>query len=297
MTRFLQDVIEIPQRPEKPRERGLSMVIDHGWSNARSEFVANTIPYIDIVKSTVPCILLDERIVRKNIETYRNLGIDVQMAGVIFEIAVLQGKQKELYKKIKEFGVNVVEVESHAANIDLGEKKSEIKILKNMGFKVVGEVGTKWLHADRTRRTLGSIYVDKVIENLSQLLDAGANYVYWEGTVVRGLIGNRLENQAGQAQLMEVVKAIGKDKIIFEVYSVRGNANTPLYAWLVHRLGPDINVGNLFLTDILYLEQVRRGITYDPDHPYLRWLSQSKPTPNWWEIELPDYSVDMEPPK
>ncbi|MFB3886506.1 MAG: phosphosulfolactate synthase [Thermodesulfobacteriota bacterium] len=295
MGRFLQDIFEIPKRQEKPRKKGITVVIDSGWRNARSELVANSAPYFDVVKSTVPCLYMDENFVRKNIEAYRNLGLDVQIAGVCFEIAALQGKEKEYLKKVKEFGINVVEIESHAAGISLAKMKSEVKRYKDQGFKVVGEVGAKWWHADWTRINRDTIDVGKVIESMSQFLEAGADYVYWEGMVIRSLIGNHLENRAGQAQLLEVARAVDRDKVVFEVWSGRGNVDRPLHGWLIHHFGPDINIGNLHLQEIFNLESIRRGLTYDPDHPYLRWLSQKKPTKNWWEIESPDYSEDIEP--
>lgn len=76
---------------------------------------------------------------------------------------------------------------------------------------------------------------------MSQLLEAGLDHVYWEGMVVRALLGNRLENQSGQEQFLKVVEAVGADNIIFEMWTARGNPNTPLWGWLVHRLGADVN--------------------------------------------------------
>ena len=270
------------------------MAVDFGWLNAQSGLVASINPYLDIVKSTVQCVFLDEERIRKNIKVYQDMGMDVQIAGVTFELAALQGKEKEYWEKVKDFGINIVEVESHAVGLSLDEMKAEVEMLKGQGFKVVGEVGAKWSQADWTRPTRGSIYVDKVIESISQLLEAGADYVYWEGMAVRALLGNRLENKAGQAQLLEVAHAVDLDRVVFEVWSARDNPNRPLYAWLIHHLGPEINIGNLMLQEVFALEATRRGVAFDPDHPYLRWLSQKRPTANWWEIESPDYTVDME---
>ncbi len=296
MGRFLQDILEIHQRPEKPRKRGLTMVIDPGWVAGKSELFSIAHPYIDSIKSTIPCIYLDEDRIRRNIQTYRGMGVDIQVAGVAFEIAALQGKQKEFLAKIKDVGINVVEIESHAAGLSLDEMKAQVEMFKKQGFKVVGEVGAKWSQADHTRRSRDVIDVKKVIEAMSQLLNGGADYVFWEGMAIRALLGNNLENKKGQAQFMEVAKAVDIDKVFFEVWSAREHANTPLYGWLIHHLGPDVNIGNLLMPEIFMLESNRRGVSYDPDHPYLRWLSKNKPTKNWWEIQFPDYSVDMEAP-
>lgn len=296
MGNFLQSVLDLPKRQGKPRTKGITMVIDTGWRNAKSELVANTHPYFDIAKSTIPCLYMDEKVVRKNLEAYQSLGIEVQIAGVAFEIAGLQGREKEFLKKIKEYGINVVEIESHVSGLSLKKMKDEVKRYKDQGFKVVGEIGAKWWHADWTRINRDTIDVDKVVESMSQLLEAGADIVYWEGMVVRALLGNHLENRAGQAQLLKVMGAVDRDRVLLEVWSARNHADRPLYGWLIHNFGPDINIGNIHLAEIFSLESTRKGLTYDPDHPYLRWLGKKGPKEkNWWEIESPDYSDDIEP--
>ncbi|MBI2985697.1 MAG: phosphosulfolactate synthase [Deltaproteobacteria bacterium] len=293
MKRMMHDILELPQRSEKPRKKGLTMVLDRAWVGAGSSIVAAYKDYIDLVKSTAQCLWVDEKIIQKNMKAYRRLGIDVQIGGIPYEIAVLEGKQKEYMKRAKMLGSNVVEVESHAAGLTLEQMKTEVKRLKKDGFKVVGEVGAKWADHDETRPSRDAIYVDKVVAKMSELLEVGADHVYWEGMVVRALLGNRLENQAGQEQFLKVAKAVGQERIIFEMWSARGNPNTPLWAWLVKHLGPDVNLANINLQDVSQLESIRRGCSFDPGHPYVRWLSHSRPTPNWWEMESPDYKVDL----
>jgi phosphosulfolactate synthase len=289
----MHDILELAQRSEKPRRKGLTMIIDRAWIGATSSLVAAYKDYIDLVKSTAQCLWVDEEIIRKNMKTYRDLGIDVQIGGIPYEIAVLQGKQKQYMERARALGSNVVEVESHAAGLSLEQMKTEVKRLKAEGFKVVGEVGAKWADHDETRPSRDAIYVDKVVEKMSELLDAGADHVYWEGMVVRALLGNQLENRSGQEQFMKVVEAVKADRIIFEMWTARGNPNTPLWGWLVNRLGPDVNLANIPLRDIALLESIRRGCSYDPAHPFVRWLRHEKPTRNWWEMESPDYKVDL----
>jgi phosphosulfolactate synthase len=278
--RLMHDILELAQRSEKPRRKGLTMIVDRAWIGATSSLVAAYKDYIDLVKSTAQCLWVDEEIIRKNMKAYRDLGIDVQIGGIPYEIAVLQGKQKQYMERAKALGSNVVEVESHAAGLSLEQMKSEVKRLKAEGFRVVGEVGAKWADHDETRPSRDAIYVDKVVAKMSGLLEAGADHVYWEGMVVRALLGNRLENQSGQEQFLKVVEAVGADNIIFEMWTARDNPNTPLWGWLVHRLGADVNLANIPLRDISVLESIRRGCSYDPAHPYVRWLRHEKPTRN-----------------
>lgn len=293
MRRLMHDVLELPERAEKPRNKGLTMVIDIAWFGVSSPLVAAYKDYIDCVKSTARCLWVDEDLIRKNIKTYRDWGIDVQIGGIPYEIAVLQGKQAQYMERARALGTNIVEVESHAAGLSLKQMKDEVKSLKEEGFKVVGEVGAKWADLDETRPNRDAVHVEKVVEKMLQLLDAGADHVIWEGMVVRALLGNRLENKKGQEQLFKVVEAVKAENIIFEMWSARGNPNSPLWGWLVQHFGPDVNLGNINVADISMLETIRRGLSYDPAHPYIRWLSHGRPSPNWWDMESPDYKVDL----
>ena len=293
MKRLMHDILDLPQRAEKPRKKGLTMVIDIAWFGATSPLVAAYRDYIDCVKSTARCLWVDEDLIRKNIKTYRDWGIDVQIGGIPYEIAVLQGKQAQYMERARELGTNIVEVESHAAGLSLQQMKSEVKTLKGEGFKVVGEVGAKWADLDETRPNRDAVHVEKVVEKMLQLLDVGADHVIWEGMVVRALLGNHLENKQGQEQLFKVVEAVKQENIIFEMWSARGNPNSPLWGWLVQHFGPDVNLGNINVQDISMLETIRRGLSYDPAHPYIRWLSHNRPSPNWWDMESPDYKVDL----
>lgn len=293
MKRLMHDILDLPQRAEKPRKKGLTMVIDIAWFGATSPLVAAYKDYIDCVKSTARCLWVDEDLIRKNIKIYRDWGIDVQIGGIPYEIAVLQRKQAQYMERARALGTNIVEVESHAAGLSLQQMKSEVKTLKGEGFKVVGEVGAKWANLDETRPNRDSVRVDQVIEKMQQLLEVGADHVIWEGMVVRALLGNHLENKQGQEQLFKVVEAVRQENIIFEMWSARGNPNSPLWGWLVQHFGPDVNLGNINIQDISMLETIRRGLSYDPAHPYIRWLSQGRPSANWWDMESPDYKVDL----
>ena len=291
--RLMHDFLDLPKRAEKPRKSGLTMIIDRGWLGADGVMLAAYKDFIDLAKSTAPCLWVEEDIIRRNTQKYRDLGISVQLGGIPYEVAVLQGKQKEFMARCKELGANMIEVENHAADISIAQMRDEIHRLKDQDFLVVGEVGAKWAGHDKTRLTTDSVDVNRTIDEMNQLLEAGADHVYWEGMVVRALIGNRLENLAGQEQVIKVVNTVGQEHIIIEMWSARGRPNTPLYGWLVHKFGPDVNLANIPLDAIPVLESIRRGLSYDPAHPFLRWMAGGKPTPNWWDMPSPDYSVDL----
>lgn len=294
MKRFLEGVVTSHQRQGKPRTRGLTMVIDAIGSAARSPYVQAVADYIDRVKLTQQTIWVPEDVVVANIRAYRDLGIDVQMGGVPFELATLQDREEEYARALVKAGANVIEVESHAAGLSVEDMQRSVERFKKMGLKVVAEAGAKWPLKDDTRVGRDAISVEKTVRLMRAVLDAGADHVYWEGQVIRCLIGTTLENQEGQAQLKAVAESVGAEHITFEVLFDRfGVGGEPFAAWLVYEFGPDVNLGNLAVNHVLAFESIRRGTYYEMDHPYLRWLEEGKPVPEWWRMEPPDYDVDV----
>src|SRR5262245_11779228 len=290
---FLRDILELPARSEKPRKVGRTICgISLGRGRESIEQVAR---YVDQVRIYVHNTLMPARVIEESIKNYRSLDIDVQMGGVFFEMAALQGKLEPMVQRAKAIGVNVVEVENHLGAFSLERLKEEIRKLKGEGFQIVGEVGAKWTEDDETRIAQGLCDPKKVILAMEQLLEAGADEVVWDAYPLRALIGNQLENEAGQNQIRQVAKAIGQERMVFEVSNARGRGKSMQRAWLVHEFGPDVNVGNAHPGDVSELETIRRGIYYDPAWPYIRWLKNNKPTKNWWEIDMPDYDIDIEP--
>ena len=230
MGKFLQDVLDIPKRSEKPRKTGRTVVEVSAISEGVPVQIKLLRDCVDSVKFLVHCLWVDEEVMVKTIRGYRELNIDVQIGGNPYEVAMAQGKQKQFADKVRSCGVNVIEIESHALGLSLEQMKDEVNEVKGQGFKIVGEVGAKWVEADETREVQDRVLVDKVIHKMQALLSAGAEYVYWEGMVVRALIGNQLENKVGQKQLLEVAKEVGADKIVFEVWDARSGGDRQIWA-------------------------------------------------------------------
>jgi len=85
----------------------------------------------------------DVRIVERAIAAYREMGSNAALGGTQFEIAKAQGKMQQYLDLLKRLGVNEVEVENHASGATLEQTRHEIKMMKNLGFKVVAEMGKK----------------------------------------------------------------------------------------------------------------------------------------------------------
>jgi hypothetical protein len=108
------------------------------------------------------------------------------------------------------------------------------------------------------------------------------------------LIGPQLDNIEGQEQLRQVARELNSEKLVFELWDNRHQPNLPLIAWLVKEFGPNVNLANIFPPQIKLTEWVRHGVIYEMDHPYFRWAQDRSQAEHWWQIESPDYSIDMQ---
>lgn len=283
-------------RTQKPRQQGITMVLVFDVVNQGPAFIKPFQELVDRVKLLDTLWHHDLNVVEKAIADYSEMKIDVALGGTQFEIAKAQGRLREYLKLVRRMGINEVEVENHASGASIREMQDEIKMAKDEGFKVVGELGKKWAWKDSTRKNRDLIYVDQVVEQATRMIEAGADHLYWEGMVVRNLIGTQLENHEGQKQFLDVVRQVNSDKMIFEIWDSRGHSNHPIISWLVKELGPNVNLANIYPPDVKWVEWIRHGIIYEMDHPYMRWAQDKSKAANWWQMESPDYSIDLQRP-
>lgn len=297
MLRDFQDTLDRDAgRTRKPRKTGLTMVLVIDVSNQGPAFLAPVRELVDRIKLLDTLWHHDFSVVERAVADYRAMDMDVALGGTQFEIAKAQGKMQQYLDMLKRLGVNEVEVENHASGASLDETRDEIKMVKDQGFRVVGELGKKWFWKDDTRKSRDLIHVDKVVEQASRMIEAGADFIYWEGMVTRNLIGTYLENTEGQKQFLDVVRQIDSDRMIYEMWDARKMGNTPIISWLVHKLGPNVNLANIYPPHVKLVEFMRHGVFYEMDHPYMRWSQDRSVKPHWWDMEPPDYSVDLQRP-
>lgn len=295
MLKKIQDQLDADsQRTQKPRKTGITMVLVFDLVNQGPKFIEPFQELVDRVKLLDTLWHHDLSVVEKAIVKFKEMDISVAMGGTQFEIAKAQGNMQEYLELSKKLGIGEIEVENHASGASLEELKDDVKRLKDAGFMVVGELGKKWWWKDPTRITRDTINVDRTVDHALQLIEAGADYIYWEGMVVRNLIGTQLENKLGQKQFLEVVNQVDAEKLILEVWEDRGQPNHPIIAWLVKQIGPNVNLANIFPNDVKYVEWIRHGIIYEMDHPYMRWSQDKSVAENWWTIDAPDYEIDLQ---
>lgn len=282
-----------PRTEHKPREKGLTMVMDQGWP---IEFVDGVLdafaPYLDVVKLWDPLLLSTVGHVRRRVETYLRHNVLVQPGGLFLEVAEQQDKTGEVLKRLRDFGFDCVEVSSTTSTRgDLNQHADLVHAAAELGYRVVGEVGRKFADGDETRLAEDVIDVDVTVEEFNRLLEAGAWKVYWEGHLLRVVMGDdpdmiRAHAGTGTQQVIEVARQVGQDNIMFEVSGLRPKQNRQwLQFWLVRTFGPDVNIANARIEEMSNLEAIRRG-----NHPIFGfgnagnypWMRVGGAVERWW---------------
>ncbi len=294
MSKRFAPFLELAPRSQKPRRNGITMLGDRGWPVS---FIEGTLAAygdaIDIAKISVRHIHQPEEVVRQKLELYKRYSIETQIGGPVLEIARLQGKGRLAVEYLAELGFESVEVASEAIPTqgDLNEEAEFVRMCRDLGLKVHGEVGKKFPKGDQTRKSESEIDIAETVRQFKNYLDNGAVNVYWEGHVLRKVLGDNGDRVEGRPSVQSVAEAVGVDNIIFEVpYTYLPYASKrALQALLVYMFGPNVNVGNVLIEEIAELEEIRGGIfpafgAPAGDHPWIASLAKNKGTAaaNWW---------------
>ena len=132
----------IPERTKKPRENGLTMMMDKGLSiNDTKNFIDMCGDYTDIIKIGFGTSAISPHIEEK-IKLYQNGGLMVYLGGTLFEAFIIRDMFEEYKNLIKKWNINMCEVSDGSIEISHEKKCEYIKELSKE-FKVVSEVGSK----------------------------------------------------------------------------------------------------------------------------------------------------------
>lgn len=254
MTRKAFEIIDVVNRAEKPRDVGLTMVLDKGLGyHAAQDLMEYASEYIDIIKlGWGTHRLCSEEIVRRKIQLYTDNSILVSNGGTLFEIAYLQRKVDEFFEYAHQIGLSSIEISDGAIRISREERSEIIRKCKNMGFEVFTEVGKKDPLED------AGLTIDYRIKEAKSDLDAGATKVIMEARESgKGIGVYDKEGKIKEDMVQKLTEGIGLKNIMFEA----PEKNQQVY--LILNLGPEVNLGNIKPEDVIPLETLRRGLRGD----------------------------------
>lgn len=248
MSADVPDFLDTPPRSRKPRETGMTHVIDSGAGLAEMEdHLEGCAHLVDIVKLGWGTSYVDPRTPEK-VRRLRDREIRVCLGGTLLEAALRCRRLADLEAWAREVGVEIVEVSSGTLDLPTAEKLSLIERLSRE-FTVVSEVGSKDVDI------VMAPY--RWVEAIEAELDAGAWKVVTEGreTGTAGVYRRNGEIRHGLVE--EIVAAIDPKHIVFEA------PRTDQQAWFIRTFGPEVNLGNIGWRDVIPLETLRLGLRND----------------------------------
>ena len=248
------NLTQMPDRLAKPRQSGITMVMDKGLSiDEAKQFLSVSYPHVDIVKLGFGTSYVTPDLTKK-LEVYRSYDIPVYFGGTLFEAFLIRNQFEDYISVCKEFGISYMEVSDGSITIPHAEKCGYIEKLTKYGT-VLSEVGSKdaehiippykWIELMRAELSAGSTYV------IAEAREAGNVGIYrGSGEVREGLV-------------QEILTQIPGERILWEA------PQKAQQLYFIELLGCNVNLGNIAPTEVIPLEAMRIGLRGDTFHFYL----------------------------
>ncbi|HVW96428.1 MAG TPA: phosphosulfolactate synthase [Mucilaginibacter sp.] len=238
----------LPDRTEKPRNSGLTMVMDKGLSLRQVEdFIEVCGSYTDMVKLGWATSYVTPNLTEK-LNIYREAGIPVYFGGTLFEAMIVRGQFDDYCRMLDKFKMDYAEVSDGSINLEHTEKCEYIQKLSKI-TTVISEVGSKdiqkifapykWINLMRTEIEAGSWKV------IAEARESGNVGIYRDsGEVRQGLVD-------------EILTQIPAETIIWEA------PQKAQQVWFIKLIGANVNLGNIAPADVVPVETLRLGIRSD----------------------------------
>jgi len=244
----------MPERPLKPRNSGITMVMDKGLSIREAEdFMSVGSDYTDYVKLGFGTSLITPGF-EKKISIYKQAGTIPYFGGTLFEAFIIRNMFREYVEFLDKYEIDLVEVSDGSYDIDHKKKLEYISRLAERGT-VISEVGSKkkdvvytpdeWVALMKSELDAGSVKV------IAEARESGTTGIYNEDGSINNMIISaisehvRLENVLWEAPLKSQ------------------------QAWFIKNFGANVNLGNIAPNEIIPLESLRLGLRGDTFFQFL----------------------------
>ncbi len=242
------DFLSLPGRPPRPRQVGLTHVIDKGLTLGQVEGLLNSCAeMIDIVKFGWGTSYISRQL-REKIALYRSAGVSTVLGGTLWELAIAQQKFDEWRRWVSMLDLTHVEVSDGTVALPHEAKLAYIQTLAQ-DFVVLSEVGSKDLDV--------VIAPYRWVELIEAELRAGAWKVITEAreSGTAGIF--RGDGEVRMGLIDEIVHAIDPNQLLFEA------PQKAQQVWFIQKFGPNVNLGNIPPDEVIPLETLRLGLRAD----------------------------------
>jgi phosphosulfolactate synthase len=243
--------LDLPARQAKPRQTGLTMVIDPGVPTRLFEdLIESQGELIDFIKFGWGTALVTPDLGRKVACLHRH-RVDFFFGGTLFEKFLLQGRFDGFRALCRRHGVRHVEVSNGTIPLSNTEKARWISALAGE-FEVLSEVGFK----DPCRSA--ELEPAEWARCIREDLDAGSRLVITESRE-SGKSGICTPDGKPREDVVTALLSSSLDpaRIVFEA------PTKDLQTYFIRRIGPVVNLGNVAVADVIPLETLRLGLRAD----------------------------------
>ncbi|WEK35415.1 MAG: phosphosulfolactate synthase [Candidatus Pseudobacter hemicellulosilyticus] len=245
---------QIPERTQKPRDNGVTMVMDKGLSISEvHNFMEISGPHVDIVKLGFGTSFVTPNL-KEKIKVYQSYGVPIYFGGTLFEAFLIRNQFDDYVSVCKEFGISYMEVSDGSITIPHAEKCGYIEKLTKHGL-VLSEVGSK--------DAAHIIPPYKWIELMRAELNAGSSYVIAEAREAGNVGIYRGTGEVREGLVQEILTQIPGEKILWEA------PQKAQQLYFIELLGCNVNLGNIAPTEVIPLEAMRIGLRGDTFNLFL----------------------------
>ncbi len=238
----------IPERTQKPRSSGFTMVMDKGLSLRQVEdFLEVSGQHTDIVKLGWATSYVTPNLTEK-LKLYRDAGIPVYFGGTLFEAFIVRGQFDDYRRTLDKYQMDYAEISDGSITIDHDEKCNYIQELSKQ-LTVISEVGSK---------DVEKIFAPyKWIKLMNAELEAGSWKVIAEARESGNVGIYRDSGEVRQGLVDEILTQIPEEKIIWEA------PQKAQQVWFIKLIGANVNLGNIAPAEVIPLETIRLGLRSD----------------------------------
>jgi phosphosulfolactate synthase len=242
----------LPERTEKPRSHGITMVMDKGLSIRQVEDFAEVAgAYTDIVKLGWATSFVTPNLDRK-LEIYRDAGLPVYFGGTLFEAFIVRNQFDDYCRILDKYKMEYAEVSDGSIEIEHDVKCEYIRKLSQQ-VTVISEVGSK---------DVQKIFAPyKWIKLMKAEMEAGSWKIIAEARESGNVGIYRDSGEVRQGLVDEILTQIPAETIIWEA------PQKAQQVWFIKLIGANVNMGNIAPAEVIPLETLRLGIRSDTfDH-------------------------------
>ncbi len=245
---------QMPDRCQKPRTNGITMVMDKGLSiNEVNNFLEVSGSHVDIVKLGFGTSFVTPNL-RAKIEVYKNAGMPLYFGGTLFEAFLIRNQFEDYLSICKDYGIDYMEVSDGSITIPHAEKCGYIEKMTKHGT-ILSEVGSK------DAAHIMPPY--KWIELMKAELEAGSTYVIAEAREAGNVGIYRGSGEVREGLVQEILTQIPEGKIIWEA------PQKAQQLYFLELIGCNVNLGNIAPNEVIPLEAMRIGLRGDTFRLYL----------------------------